>query len=99
MIAASILKAKGVKVYAVRTEGDEKLWKEFIEKHQLKDWINVYDPEHTSNYRSMYDVYSTPVIYILDEKKIIRGKRLDHTNVLEVIEMLEKKAKDNPTKK
>lgn len=95
----SALKAKGVKVYAVRTEGDEKLWKEFIDKHQLKDWINVYDPEHTSNYRSMYDVYSTPVIYILDEKKIIRGKRLDHTNVLDVIEMLEKKAKDTQTKK
>ncbi|HTM67173.1 MAG TPA: hypothetical protein VL093_12675 [Flavipsychrobacter sp.] len=39
----------------------------------------------------MYDVYSTPVIYLLDEKKIIRGKRLDHTNIMDVINMLEKK--------
>jgi thiol-disulfide isomerase/thioredoxin len=85
------LKQKGVTIYAVRTEGDEKLWIDFIAMNKLGDWINVYDPEHKSNYRSMYDVYSTPVIYLLDEKKIIRGKRLDHTNIMDVINMLEKK--------
>lgn len=93
------LKKRGVQIYAVRTEGDEKLWKEFIEKHDLKDWVNVYDPEHTSNYRSMYDVYSTPVIYLLDEKKIIRGKRIDHTSLLDVIDMLERKQKDGNKQK
>jgi len=87
----AVLKDKGVKVYAVRTEGDEKLWKEFIQKHNLSDWTNVYDPEHKSNYRSMYDVYSTPIIYLLDDKKIIRGKKLDHSNIMDVINMIEKK--------
>jgi thiol-disulfide isomerase/thioredoxin len=85
------LKAKGVKVYSVRTEGDEKKWEEFINKYELNDWINVYDPEHQSDYRSKYDVYSTPIIYLLDENKIIRGKKLDHSNILPIIEMLEKK--------
>lgn len=93
------LKAKGVKVFSVRTEGEEKQWKEFIEKNKLNEWTHVFDPEHTSNYRSMYDVYSTPVIYLLDEKKIIRGKRLDHTNVMEVINMLERKEKEKSNKK
>lgn len=87
------LKDKGVKVYAVRTEGDEKLWKEFIQKHHLEEWTNVYDPEHKSNYRSMYDIYSTPVVYLLDERKIIIGKRLDHSNVLDLINMHERKEK------
>lgn len=91
----AVLKDKGVKVYAVRTEGEEKVWREFIEKNNLKDWTNVYDPEHKSNYRSMYDVYSTPVIYLLDDKKIIRGKRLDHSNIIDVINMLEKKQANN----
>ncbi len=86
------LKAKDVKVYAVRTEGEEKKWKEIIEKDHLEDWIHVWDPEHTSRFRSDYDIYSTPVIYLLDEKKIIRGKRLDHTNLVSLIEMLDKKA-------
>lgn len=89
----AVLKQKGVKVYSVRTEGDEKLWQEFIKKHKLEDWTNVYDPGHKSDYRSKYDVYSTPVVYLLDEKKIIRGKRIDHTNIMSVIDMLERKEK------
>ena len=32
-------------------------------------------------------------IKLLDEKKIIRGKRLDHTNIESVIDMLERKEK------
>ena len=87
------LKQKGTKVFAVRTEGDETKWQEFIKKNNLTDWINVYDPERKSDFVSKYDVYSTPVIYVLDEKKIIRGKRLDHTTVPEVINMLERKEK------
>lgn len=88
----AVLKAKGTKIFAVRTETPEKTWKEFIQKHHLEDWINVWDPENTSGYRSKYDVYSTPVIYLLDERKIIRGKRLDYLTIPKVIEMLEKKA-------
>jgi hypothetical protein len=40
-------------------------------------------------------VYSTPTLYLLDENKVIRGKRIDHTNVLGLIEWLEKKKKTN----
>ncbi len=88
----NVLKKKGVKVYAVRTDDDEKKWKEMITKYDLTDWVNVYN-NHTSRYRQDYDVYSTPTIYLLDEKKIIRGKRIDHSNVGTLIEMLEKKEK------
>lgn len=87
------LKAKGVKVYAVRTEDDPQQWQDFIKKHHLEEWTNVYDPNHTSDFRSKYDVYQTPIIYLLDEKNIIRGKRLDHSNIGQVIEMLERKGK------
>jgi hypothetical protein len=37
----------------------------------------------------------TPILYLLDEKKIIRGKRLDYLNIADVMEMLERKAKTN----
>jgi len=87
------LKAKGVKIYAVKTEGDEKKWEEFINKNGMNDWINVYDPEHQSDFRSKYDIYSTPVIYLLDEKKIIKGKRIDHTNLVPLIDFLDKQKK------
>jgi hypothetical protein len=38
-------------------------------------------------------VYTTPVIYLLDENKIIRGKRIDHTTIAQVIEMNERREK------
>lgn len=87
------LKDKGVKIYAIRTEDDPKEWQDFIKKNHLEEWTHVYDPERHSDFRSKYDVYSTPVIYLLDEKKIIIGKRLDHSNIGQVIEMNERKLK------
>ncbi len=89
----AVLKAKGAKVFAVRTEDDPQQWKDFIKKHHLEDWINVCDPDHSSDFRSKYDVYQTPIIYLLDENKIIRGKRLDHSNIMQVVEMLERHKK------
>ena len=95
----SELKARGLKVYTVATEGDEKAVQDFITKYKLEGWTNTWDHEHIGDWRGKYDVYSTPTIYLLDEKKIIRGKRLDHTNVSGLIDMLDKKAKkSNKTK-
>lgn len=78
---------------AIRTESPVEKWTDFIEKNNLHDWLHLYDPEHKSDYRFKYDVFSTPVIYLLDEKKIIRGKRLDHSNIMQVIELTEKNLK------
>jgi thiol-disulfide isomerase/thioredoxin len=88
------LKAKGMKIYAVSTEVDEVAAKDFITRYKLGDWVTTWDPDHTGDWRSKYDVYSTPSIYLLDEKKIIRGKRLDHSNIANLVEMLERKPKD-----
>jgi thiol-disulfide isomerase/thioredoxin len=89
------LKKRGVKVYAVRTEGEEKEWQETIDKFKINDWVNVYDPEHKSNYRAQYDVYATPVTYLIDDKHIIRGKRLAHDNLVTLLDILDKKQKEN----
>lgn len=90
----SLLKGKGMRVYAVSTEGDEAAAKDFIKKYKLDDWTTTWDPEHVSDWRSKFDVYSTPTIYLLDEKKIIRGKRLDHSNIASLVDMLERKEKN-----
>ncbi len=82
-------KHKGVMVYAVDIEVDTAKWKKFIREHQL-DWINVSDPHHRSNFRLLYDVFSTPVIYVLDQQKKIRAKRIAADQIEEVLEFLEK---------
>lgn len=95
----AVLKKKGVKVFTVAIDGDEKQVSDFISKNKLEDWTNTWDKDHTGDYRSKYDVYSTPTIYLLDDKKIIRGKRLDHSNIANLLEMLEKKNKEKITSK
>jgi thiol-disulfide isomerase/thioredoxin len=94
----AVLKGKGVKVFTVATEGDEKSIADFITKYKLEDFINTSDMERKGDWRVKYDVYSTPSIYLLDEKKIIKGKRLDHSNIAGLVDMLEKQAKKNDNK-
>jgi thiol-disulfide isomerase/thioredoxin len=95
----AVLKDKGVKVYTVATEGDEKAITDFLVKLKVdKKWTNTWDPDHIGDWRNKFDVYSTPTIYLLDEKKKIIGKRIDHANVASLIEATEKKLKDKESK-
>jgi thiol-disulfide isomerase/thioredoxin len=67
---------KNVKVVSVYTMHDgEKFLKYSMEKG-LNDWINVYDGVYINNLVNKYDIYSTPVIYILDKNKTITAKRV-----------------------
>lgn len=68
-------KSKGFNVFAVYTQGEQDKWNEYIEKNDLK-WINVWDPMRVTNYHKLYDIYSTPVMYVLDKDKKIIAKRI-----------------------
>jgi len=85
------LKAKGAQVYAIETENKPKEWKQFIKEHKL-NWINVCEPDDYKRAvtKKIYDIYSTPVIYLLDENKIIKAKRIDSEQIFNIIEMLDK---------
>jgi hypothetical protein len=84
------LKSKGVEVYAVDIADDEAKWKKFIKEKNL-DWFNVHDKYHTYFFHQLYDIYSTPVIYLLDENKKIKAKRIDVDQLSGFIDFLEKK--------
>ncbi len=79
------LQDANVEVFAMYTQVKKKEWEEFIEKHELYDWLNVYDPYGRTDFRNNYDIYSTPVVYILDEDKKIIAKRVDVERVPEFI--------------
>ena len=95
----AVLKKKGLKIFTVATEGGEQAINDFITKNKLEDWTNTWDPDHAGDWRGKYDVYSTPTIYLLDEKKIIRGKRIDHTTIVGLVDMVEKIANQKAGKK
>lgn len=67
---------KSVKVVSVYTMHDGEKFLKYILDKGLTDWINVYDGVYINNLVNKYDIYSTPVIYILDKNKKIKAKRL-----------------------
>lgn len=69
-------KQKGVEVFAVCTEVEMDKWRKYIRENKL-NWINVADPEFKTNFRAFYDINSTPQIYLLNEKKEIKAKKID----------------------
>jgi peroxiredoxin len=82
-------KNKGVKMIGFKTEGTRDEWRQFIKEHKLSGWIHAWDPDAQSNFRRLYDVYSTPVVYLLDEKKKIVAKRLGVEQLNEFIEKMD----------
>lgn len=77
------------KVFAVQTKDDFEVWRKFIIDKKL-EFINVFDPIHLNNLKERFDIYSTPVIYILDKDKKIKAKRLSADQVPEMLKMLDK---------
>lgn len=86
------LKTKGLEVFAVNTDPNVDEWKKYIREHKL-DWINVMDQQNVTGFRTTYDIYSTPVIYLLDENKKILAKRLSADQLKEFLDREFKKEK------
>lgn len=79
------LKSQGVGVFAVCTEVEIDKWKNYISENKLT-WVNVSDPEFTTNFRASYDITSTPQIYILNSKKEIIAKKIGAEQLEEFME-------------
>ncbi len=78
------------KVFAVQTKDElYKDWKKFLVEKKLTDFIHVFDPIHINNLKESFDIYSTPVIYILDKDKKIKAKRLGAEQVVDLLKSLE----------
>lgn len=85
-----LLKEKiDLKVFCVYTQHDFEKYKKYVQEKKL-DWINVYDGVHYNNLKDKYDIYSTPVIYILDKDKKIKAKRIDVDQIKTILTALEK---------
>lgn len=68
---------KGLRVFCVYIGRDGPEWQKFVEKHGL-DWINVWDPYETTNFREIYTVQTTPQLYLLNKDKKIIARRVTH---------------------
>jgi len=83
-------KSRGVALYGVLVDGGKDQWLKYIREHNLKDWIHVYqtqamkDADYAANkagFRQLYDVYQTPILYLLDNEKRIIAKKLSYSQL------------------
>ncbi|MFN5372113.1 MAG: thioredoxin-like domain-containing protein [Bacteroidia bacterium] len=81
-----------VEVFGVYIETDTTEWFKYIKEKELT-WLNVADLTLKTNFRAYYDIYSTPVIYVLDRNKKIIAKRIDVENLAD---FLTNYSKQNP---
>jgi len=99
-------KSHNVKIFAVLTPDNKKHpkeeWIKFIADHNLNEWMHVYktiqmeDADYTAQrpgFRQLYDITSTPTIYLLDKEKRIIGKKL---TLLQLNDLLEVKWRTTP---
>jgi len=89
-------KAMGVRVYGVMVDGGKEAWQKYIRENNLKDWLHVYETAEQKeavsaagkpSYKQLYDVYQTPVLYLLDKDKRIIAKKLTYQQIDEVISL------------
>jgi len=69
------------------------LWFDFIKGNNLNEWINVYDPYETSQFRDYYNIITTPSVYLLDNEKKIMVKNISVENLEKILEELVKEQK------
>ncbi len=73
---ANRLKDRDVTMVAIPVEDSLDDWKKFIREFKIQYWTNGYDPTYRTDYRHKYDVFTTPVVYVLDKDKKIIARNL-----------------------
>jgi thiol-disulfide isomerase/thioredoxin len=90
----------GVLVDTIKTDKSKmpavkEAWKKYIRNNQLKGWVHLYQTpqmreaevaKNLPGFRQTYDVYQTPTIYLLDEKKRILAKKINPEQVNEFLQ-------------
>ncbi|MBC8319310.1 MAG: DUF5106 domain-containing protein [Bacteroidetes bacterium] len=80
-----------IEVYAVNVNSDLEKWKKALIEKQIPG-INVNGTRSaTKDFHDLYDIYGTPVIYVLDKNKKIVAKRIGADKIAEFIDNFEKR--------
>ncbi len=89
-------KEQGIKVIGVMVDGGKEAWVKYIQENNLDGWLHLYETEAQKeavssagkpSYKQLYDVYQTPVLFLLDKEKRIVAKKLTYEQVDEVLQL------------
>lgn len=93
-------KQHNVKIYGVLSaeikDDIVSTWKQYIKEHSLGDWINVYQTNEMKaaeeaagewGYHQLFDITTTPTLYLLDKDKRIIGKKLTWDQINDLLQV------------
>jgi len=84
-----------LRVFAVSSDTSVTAWKKYLRTNN-PGWINVNgNLSFTPNFHDLYDAHSTPIMYLLDENKIIIAKRILSDQIGDFIKLCEKRKADS----
>lgn len=92
-------KNKGVKIFGVCVKFNDEIgdcWK-YVDENKLDGWIHTVDPYLRSKFYTLYNVKTTPQIFILDKDKKIISKGIGAPQLKEVMGKIMEFDKNNPT--
>jgi thiol-disulfide isomerase/thioredoxin len=83
-------KKLGVTIFGVMTDGGVPAWKKYIVENKFTAWIHAYQTQEQKdadyaanrpNFRQLYDITTTPKLYLLDKEKRIIAKQLTYEQI------------------
>lgn len=77
--------------FTILSDPDDKTrgeWKQFLKEHDMTHpaWLSLDGGEANVDWHDVYDIQSTPQIYLLDENNIIVAKKLGESHIEEVLQ-------------
>lgn len=80
-----------VGVFSVSADTSMVKMGDYIKEMELEDWTNTNGTKsYGLNYQKVYDAFTTPTIYLLDDKKEIIAKKISASQLNDIIENFEK---------
>lgn len=92
-------KEGGLNVYAVYAQDNPVRWEAYINReftiyNPFVNWYNVYDPGFESGFHLLYNVISTPQMFLLDKDGTILGRNLKTQQLEELLKAKNKERDD-----
>lgn len=88
--AVGLYEGYPVKLMTVSINGAREVWKDKLSQYDLAELpnaINTHDARRASGFDAMYDVRSTPRLFLLDEDKKIMAKQISVAQLQEILDM------------
>ncbi len=73
-----------LEVFAVSLDKDFNRWKKYLRDNNIS-WLNVGGDKANIDYVTVFDVLTTPVIFVFDEKKRIILKNIPVENIFDIL--------------